>query len=142
MMVFKGTIDNMTRSRAYYLRCVRGLSVRKVAEMCTISTASVWRIAMETCANKASSVNLSKRGRKCKLTERQRRQLIRFLRVLRRREGTFTCKRLMEEAGIDQGHVSVRTVTRYLNSAGYFYLQTRKKGLMSEEDHIKRRLSL
>ena len=43
----------------------------------------------------------------------------------------------MEEAGIDQVHVSIRTVTRYLNSVGYFYLQTRKKGLLSEEDQIK-----
>ena len=62
-MVFKGTVDNMTRSRAYYLRRVPGLSVRKVAEMCTISSASEWRIVRETCANIASSV-------KSKLTER------------------------------------------------------------------------
>ena len=44
----------------------------------------------------------------------------------------------MEEAGIDHAQVSLRTVTRYLNSKGYFYLQARKKGLMSVEDHKKR----
>ena len=80
----------------------------------------------------------SKRGRKFKLSERQKRQLIRCLRALRRRGGTFTCKRVMEEAGIDHVQVSLRTVTRYLNSKGYFYLQARKKGLMSVEDHKKR----
>ena len=35
----------------------------------------------------------------------------------------------MEEAGIDHAQVSLRTVTRYFNSKGYFYLQARKKGL-------------
>ena len=44
----------------------------------------------------------------------------------------------MEEAGIKESDVSTRTVTRYLNSAGYFYLQTRKKGLMTEDDHKER----
>ena len=44
----------------------------------------------------------------------------------------------MEEAGIEERKVSTRTVTRYLNSAGYFYSQTRKKGLMTEDDHRKR----
>ena len=44
----------------------------------------------------------------------------------------------MEEAGIEERKVSTRTVTRYLNSAGYFYLQTREKGLMTEDDHMKR----
>ena len=44
----------------------------------------------------------------------------------------------MEEAGIEESDVSTRTVTRYLNSAGCLYLQTRKKGLMTEDDHKKR----
>ena len=44
----------------------------------------------------------------------------------------------MEEARIEVSDVSTRTVTHYLNSAGYLYLQTRKKGLMTEDDHRKR----
>ena len=44
----------------------------------------------------------------------------------------------MDEAGIQQKDVSVRTVSRFLNSQKYYYLQTRKKGLMIAEDHIKR----
>ena len=32
----------------------------------------------------------------------------------------------------------VRTVSRFLNSQNYYYLQTRRKGLMTAEDHSKR----
>ena len=34
--------------------------------------------------------------------------------------------------------VSVRTVSRFVNSQNYYYLQTRRKVLMTAEDHIKR----
>ena len=44
----------------------------------------------------------------------------------------------MEAAGIEQTQVSVQTVTRFLNSKRYSYLQTRKKGLMTADDHTKR----
>ena len=74
----------------------------------------------------------SKRGPKCKLSDREKRLLIRRLNVLRRKEVNFTCKILMEEAGIDQGRVSVRTVSCFLNSQNYFYLQCAKKGVMNE----------
>ena len=137
-MVFKRCIDNVTRARAFYLSRVKGLSVRKVAGFCGISTASVVRISKGNCSTPSSARSSAKRGNKFKLSERQRRHLIRCLRVLRKRDGAFTCKRLMEEAGIEERKVSTRTITRYLNSAGYFYLQTRKKGLMTEDDHRKR----
>ena len=78
------------------------------------------------------------KGNKLKRSERQRGHLTRCLGVLRKRDGAFTCKRLMEEAGIEERKVSTRTITRYLNSARYFYLETRKKGLMTEDDHRKR----
>ena len=48
----------------------------------------------------------------------------------------------MEEAGIQQKDASVRTVSRFLNSHNYYYLQTRRKGLMTAEDHIKRVLKV
>ena len=101
-------------------------------------TASVVRISKANRSTPSSLRSPLKRGRKFKLSESQRRHLIRCLRVLRKRDGTFTCKRLMEEAGVEESDVSTRTVTRYLNSAGYLYLQTRKKGLMTEDDHKKR----
>ena len=136
-MVFKGIIDSVTRARAYYLCRVKGLSVRTVASMCKISAAIVYRIAHEKTYKRRTSEETCKRGRKNKLSDRDKRRLIRCITVLRKREGNFTCKALMGKAGIQQKDVSVRTVSRFLNSQNY-YLQTRKKGLMTAEDHSKR----
>ena len=85
-----------------------------------------------------TSEETCKRGRKNRLSDRNKRRLIRCITVLRKREGNFTCKALMEEAGIQQKDVSVRRVSRFLNSQNYYYLQTRRKGLMTAEDHSKR----
>ena len=112
--------------------------MRTVASMCKISAASVYRIAHEKTYNRRTSEETGKRGRHNKLSDRDKRRLIRCITVLRKREGNFTCKAIMDEAGIQQKDVSVRTVSRFLNSQNYYYLQTRKKGLMTAEDHIKR----
>ena len=55
----------------------------------------------------------------------EKRLLVRALHKLTRTEGNFTGKRLMNEANISESNVSVRTVARFLNSKGYFYLQAR-----------------
>ena len=122
LMVFRGAIDSVTRARAYYLCRVQKLSIRKVADMCQISIGSVWRIKNEKRGQMSVKRTPRKRGIKTKLTDRQKRLLIRCLKVLRKTEGNFTCKRLMQEAGIQQEEVSVRTVSRFLNSQKYFYL--------------------
>ena len=44
----------------------------------------------------------------------------------------------MQEAGISVKDVSVRTVSRFLNSQGYYYLQARKKGVLTVTDMKKR----
>ena len=112
---------------------VKGLSVRKVAAFCCNSTASVVRILKGNCSTPSPARSSAKRGNKFKLSERQRRHLISCPRVLRERDRDLTCKRLMEEAVIEERNVSMRTC--YLNTAGYLYLQARKKGLMTEDDH-------
>jgi len=53
-MVFKGRIDCDAKARIYYLSHVRGLSVRKVADLCGVSRSSVFRIAQEGGVNKRS----------------------------------------------------------------------------------------
>ena len=73
-------------------------------------------------------LSTGKRGRHNKLSDREKRRLIRCITVLRKREGNFTCKAIMDEAGIQQKDVSVRTVSRFLNSQNYYYLKTRKRG--------------
>ena len=44
----------------------------------------------------------------------------------------------MKEVNISESEVSVRTVRRFLNSKGFWYLQTRKKGLLSDDDRRQR----
>ena len=91
-MVFKRCIHNVTRARAFYLIRVKGLSVRKVAALCGISTASVVRISKGNCNTPSSARSSAKRGNKFKLSERQRMHLIRCLRVLRKRDGLLPVK--------------------------------------------------
>ena len=111
--------------------------MRTVASMCKISAATVYRIANEKTYKRRTSEETCKRGRKNKLSYRDKRRLIRIT-VLRKRGGNFTRKALMEEAVIQQKNVSVRTVSRFLNSPNYYYLHIRRKGLMTAEDHSKR----
>ena len=82
-MVFKGIIDSLTHARAYYLCQVKGLSVRTVASMCKISAASVYRIAHEKTYKKCTSEETPERGRHNKLSDRDKRRLIRCITVLR-----------------------------------------------------------
>ena len=62
------------------------------------------------------------------------------MKILRKQEGNFTIKRLMENAGICRKDVSESTISRFLNKEGYYYLQARKKGLLTKADMKKRRL--
>ena len=75
-------------------------------------------------------------SRKRKLTPEHETLVLGSIAELREREGSFTSRRLMERTGIR--HVTDRTVRRLLNKKGYFFLQARKKGLMSEADKAKR----
>ena len=59
---------------------------------------------------------------------------------LRHEEGNFNASNVMDRAGILKHDVSVRTVTRLLNENGYFYLVTRKKGILTAAD-VENRLS-
>ena len=77
------------------------------------------------------------KGRPKKLNAQDSRSIQRTLLKLRKTEGTFTSKRIQLQAGVT--HVSNRTVIRNLNSSGYKYLQSRKKGLMTQND-LKLRL--
>ena len=63
---------------------------------------------------------------------------MRAIQGLREKEGNFSCRRIMQEAGISVKDVSVRTVSRFLNSQGYYYLSARKKGVLTVTDMKKR----
>ena len=63
---------------------------------------------------------------------------MRAIQGLPEKEGNFSCQRIMQEAGISVKDVSVRTVSRFLNSQGYYYLQVHKKGVLTVTDMKKR----
>ena len=100
--------------------------------MCNISRSSVLRIAKEN--RQQLKVAPAKQGRPRKITDRQRRHILRCLTVLREQEGTFSVKQLMQYAGLSEAEISIRTVTRFLDRENYFYLQARKKGLLTRKD--------
>lgn len=76
------------------------------------------------------------KGRPAKLSERDRRKIIRAIPALRKTDGSFSSRRVAVHAGVR--HVSNRTIRRCLNKGGYGYYQSRKKGLLSETDRKKR----
>ena len=77
-------------------------------------------------------------GRPPKVTDVDRRAIIRAVSSLRRNEGAnFTSGRVKVVAGVT--HLSNRTVRRVLNKAGYKYRQARRKGLLNAVD-LKTRL--
>ena len=78
-------------------------------------------------------------GRPRKLSLRDERSILQTSSSLRHVEGNFTSIRLMARAGISLKHVSNRTIRRFLQREGYYFLQARKKGLLSEKD-VKERL--
>jgi len=73
-------------------------------------------------------------GRPRKLSLREECRILRALSSLRPEEGNFTSIMLMVRAGISPKHVSNRTIRIFLQREGYYFLQARKKGLLSEKD--------
>ena len=72
-------------------------------------------------------------GRPKKLTERDKRNILRQVEILRRDYGYFTTKRLEVFAGIS-ADVSDETVRRVLRSNGFKYTHSGKKGVLSRRD--------
>ena len=71
-------------------------------------------------------------GRPQKMSKRDKRKLIRTIKVWRKEDANWTVKGLMARADVQD--VSRHTVSRFLNLSGYNYLQARKKGLLSNDD--------
>ena len=77
------------------------------------------------------------KGRPKKLSDQDRRSIVRSVKVLRKECGTFTSARVQIESGVGT-KVHNKTVRRCMNDAGLFYLQSRKKGLLYKKDLIER----
>ena len=85
----------------------------------------------------AGELNVDKRinsgiGRPSKLCRVDHRNVAKAVPHLRETVGSYTSKRVQVETGLK--HVSNRTVRRAMNKAGYRYLRSRKKGVLSPDD--------
>ena len=76
----------------------------------------MWRIKKDGLLDNKDCKEHIRRGRAVKLGARDGRQLVRAIQGLRKKEGNFSCQRIIQEAGISVKDVSVRTVSRFLNS--------------------------
>ena len=130
-MVFKGEISAETRAYVRYLKRPNSLTVREICARTKVSRATVYR-----CVTNAGKLEKPKRkvGRQKLISARTERLMERKLKYLRLKEGTFNSKRLLEEVGIDPSKISASTVTRTLTRMGYNYVQSRKKGILTEKD--------
>ena len=131
------TLNHEKRAMVYYLSKMKGLSQRKVSKECGVAKSTVWRITRSATNKRSDRVGRETRGRPSKLSERMKRLLKRSITVLREQEGSFSVYRLMSFCSIDPNTISVDTVRRYLHSEGYYYLQARKKGLITRNDMKK-----
>jgi len=96
---------------------------------------SIYRHATATRQDYTDKRHANK-GRPKKLDNRQERLVVRTLLRLRKERASFTAKKIQEEANLT--HVSTKTIHRTLTKNGYRYRQSRKKGLLSENDKTKR----
>ena len=71
------------------------------------------------------------KGRPKKTTPHDERNVVRALHGLQKKSASFSSKRIQEEASLSQT-TSNKTVRRVLRRHGYKYVQTRKKGFLTE----------
>ena len=137
-----GTKKKLPLELSIYIRYLyqdKNVPIQTIVNSCRqYSQATIYRhvkkpIITELVDNNRAS-NLG--GRPKKINSRDSRKLVRSLHALNRLDGSFTSKRVQLTSGIT--HVSNRTIRRHLNQRGYHYLQSRKKGLLSELDLKKR----
>ena len=72
-----------------------------------------------------------------KLSIRDERRIMRQLRICRTTLGSFSASRLRAKAGISPD-ISLWCIRTILNRHGYRYLHSRKKGLMTRKDAVRR----
>ncbi len=114
---------------------MKNTNVKELAKETGVSRAHIYRLRKEPVAVKSKS-RKGVGGRPKKLTDWDETRLIRLIKKLREQNPNWTIKTLMDQA--DLRNVSVRTIRRLLNRKRYFYLQARKKGLLTTKDRKKR----
>lgn len=134
-MVARMEINPATRA---YILSNMNENIKVVMQKTGVSRRSIFRIRKEKLEDVLvrSPNNRICGGRPSKLSINDVRRILREVIKLRSTFPNWTAKRLMLETGMT--NVSIRTVRRVLNTAGYYYLQALKKGLMSSSDRKHR----
>jgi len=138
-MVFKGNLPIEMSIYLKYLHHDQQIPISKLSQRFPhISRATIYRHVRETVEESITQNKKAKKnaGRKKLRTKRDERKILLQVIKLRESDSNFTSKRIKHEAGVH--HLSDRTLRRILNLNDYFYLQTRKKGLLSSLDLMKR----
>ena len=104
------------RFRRYSVATIRRHATRKIP----------WDLHNKTETPKVRS------GRKRKLSDRDKRRLVRTLLELREEEVCFSAKRIQTVSWLS--HVHIRTIRRVLNRNGFACRQARRKGILSKLD--------
>ena len=140
-MVFKAKISAEASAFVCVAKKLRGVRAKEILQEAHISRASLYRILKRGEPKRNDHVVWRRKacGRPRKLCDREERLLLRDIPRLRKEEGQFTVRRLIQQAGISPRDISIRTVQRFLRRHGYKYLQARQKGLLTEQD-LKKRL--
>ena len=107
---------------SFYLARRKKYSCRVIPKKANISKSSVSLILRKNGKRKHYLKRNDKIGRPHKLTERDRRKLIRSIQTLRHDDPNFTVKQLLAESGLLSQEVSYRTIYRQVQSARFQFL--------------------
>ncbi|CAB3978823.1 Hypothetical predicted protein [Paramuricea clavata] len=111
------------------------LKYRKIAARCGVSKSAVHKKCNTKLRRKlVPKISNGRVGRPRCLNERDERSLLQAVKTLQKTSVNFSVKDVIQESGLDPSIAKRRTISLYLNRAGYHHLQARKKGLLSESD--------
>ena len=100
-----------------------------------MSKSSVWRIVRNK-RGKSKSKSCGERGRRKALTLHNQRKLNRAVHALWQEDPNFTAMDVVKRSGITQSKASYKTFLREIQSFGYAFRPSRRKGILTEE-HFK-----
>ena len=109
-----------------------------ISKKVNISKSSVSLILRDSVQKKRSIIKPQKIGRPKKLTDRDRRKLIRTINTIRNEDTNFTVQRLLAQSGPSSCEISYHTIYREVKAAGFNFLPVRKKGVVTNGDRSKK----
>lgn len=119
-----------------YLHQERGESLMRLTELYPqFKRTTIYR-HMKKPINQMEIQHKKSPGRPRKVTAREERRIDTAIRKLREVKGNFSGTDIRNEC--EMFHIAPRTFRRVLNRMGYKFRQCRKKGILSEEDTVKR----